>query len=202
MFHLSKLKNNYNDKKSCDITKRRNHVTALYKQFQIKFELLKAIMARNIGIIFCTAERRLIGDHMYDYRDLILENRFDRSEMYIIWKGQRKGREDHIVTSGDVEVHLFAREYGEGPFSYLGVLVHESMVLEHLGNHALGDPFAYRFQILTDGPTLLLPCNTVCERDAALDEVRHGVASYQRAAARHAGITMVTAMKGIYRGTV
>jgi hypothetical protein len=161
-----------------------------------------AAAPREIGIIFCTAERRLIGDHMYDYRDLILENRYDRSEMYIIWKGQKTGRDDHIVTSGDQEVHLFSRGDADGPFSYLGVLVHDSLIVEHIGDHAARDPFAYRFRVLTDGPSLLLPSNHICVRDEHLDEVRHGIASYQRAAARHSGINMVTAMKGIYRGTV
>ena len=90
----------------------------------------------NVAMVFITGNCRR-------YRDI-----FDKNPR--IWQGQLHHRRDHIVSDKTNTVHVFWREKGGTPFTYLGTIDNSSFVLKKRGNAAKGKPNTYSFSIIRD----------------------------------------------------
>jgi len=99
------------------------------------------------AVIFITANETVVSNKLYDYRDEILVD-VHTGELSIIWKGQRRGRQDYIAVNGNREVHICARKRRGQYYSYYGILDNDSAMIMYSGNRSVGDPRAYFFRIL------------------------------------------------------
>lgn len=85
--------------------------------------------------------------------DEIKEN--NKYKTLIFWNGQKNGKNDNIVTSGDYLTYVFYREKPQSPFTYLGIIDNKSIY------GPIGDklkPATYSFYVNKDSKSGLV-CN-------------------------------------------
>ena len=99
-------------------------------------------MARY-GVIFITAEEVSISGEIYDYTDRILVDEFDRSRIFLLWQGQKKGRQDYIVVTGDREIHVCGRRKQGEYYKYYGVIDAPTLEMRLEGDHSESIPNSY-----------------------------------------------------------
>lgn len=138
----------------------------------------------SYGIIFITAEEKIMGGEVYDYKDLVLTDEFDSSKIFLSWCGQKRGRRDHIVIEDEREIHVCARKKKSDPYTYYGVVVRDTIRRVVTGNHDEGVPHRY-FMALTTGR---LPMRTILS----------GELSPQRQAVQTLGFDFSPSYCGIY----
>ncbi len=99
------------------------------------------------GVIFITSEEGNIGSELYNYNDQILVNEFDNQDISLVWRGQKKGRQDYVVVRGDREIHVCARRKKGESYKYYGILDNTTMRQVFNGNHLEGVPDSYFFKV-------------------------------------------------------
>jgi len=97
----------------------------------------------HYGVIFITAEEVSISGEIYDYNDHILIDEFDRSRIFLLWQGQKKGRQDYIVVNGDREIHVCGRRKQGEYYKYYGVIDSPTLEMRFEGDHAESIPNSY-----------------------------------------------------------
>lgn len=102
----------------------------------------------NYGIIFITAEEQIFDNGVtYDYHDHIYKDEHDQNNWALLWKGQKKHKQDYIVTECTREIHVCARKKKSEHYKYYGILINNSMRLMYQGNADNSDPDAYFFKL-------------------------------------------------------
>tara|TARA_B100001758_G_C18238175_1_gene519050 strand:- start:200 stop:655 length:456 start_codon:yes stop_codon:yes gene_type:complete len=102
------------------------------------------------GVIFLTASLAECNGIPYEYQDKLMRDEFNPDKYHAIWKGQKKGRRDYIVTQGTREIHVCARSKPNKPYTYYGKIKNETIQMMYEGNHAISDPDAYYFELETE----------------------------------------------------
>jgi hypothetical protein len=147
------------------------------------------------GVIFMTGELvQVNGDFTYNYRDELLLN-VNTGEWRLVWAGQNKGRDDHIVTDGRREIHVVCRQKAGTPYVYYGILRNETQQVLTAGDPANNIPTRYFYNLDTTSDRLRVPFQTVLARD---DRLGTGPGILQKSATKQLGLRFRFATKGIY----
>jgi hypothetical protein len=161
----------------------------------LRSKILNEFGIGDKGVIFMTGELiQMTGDLTYNYRDELLLN-VNTGEWRLVWAGQNKGRDDHIVTDGSREIHVVCRQKMGKPYVYYGILRNETQQVLTAGDHQNNIPTRYFYHLDTTSDRLRVPFKTVLSRD---DRLGAGPGILQKSATKQLGLRILFAPKGIY----
>jgi hypothetical protein len=162
----------------------------------LRSKILEEFGIEERGVIFMTGElMQMPGEFVYNYRDEILLN-VNTGEWRLIWAGQNKGRDDHIVTDRTREIHVVCRQKMGKPYVYYGILRNETQQVLTAGDPQNNIPARYFYNLDTTSDRLRVPFKTVLDRNNLLGT---GPGILQKSATKQLGLRFRFATKGIYR---
>lgn len=91
------------------------------------------------------------GGEIYNYNDGIYKNILTK-EYLVIWNGQKKGRQDKLVTERD-NIHIWYRKTNKSRFKYLGK-VENKLILNHRDDDNQSQILQVQFTIDTENSTI------------------------------------------------
>ena len=102
---------------------------------------------KEYGILTCTKGERIIGNTLYDYNDKLIID--ENGRLWLYWQGQKKHGRDTIAIDQHREMYVCTRSHETKYFTFLGIMINDTISMVDFGDKTEGIPALYKFQIRT-----------------------------------------------------